>query len=269
MRLQKKPVTWKHEDGEWIISNFGSQQNLMRTLVGLSSLTSDQSYKEAATKAVQYMFNHHADEAGLLYWGGHQFVDLYTMENQFKGRPHELKNNFPFYEFMWEVDSVSTRKMLRAMWNAHILNWDKLDLNRHGEYDSEMGKLWSHDFHQPKPFFESEGLTFINAGTDMIQSALALYHLGNEEGARTWGIRLYEQYVRARHPETNLGVYQYSRPKKDKDPPAEGPLIGELTFQAMEIVPRISLARSMVKLLWKEMYSGEDVWKLYMAKVPS
>lgn len=230
--VTKKPVTWKHENGEWIISNFGSQQNLMRTLVGLSSLTEDQSYKKAASEAVQYLFDHHMDRAGLLYWGGHQFVDLATMENQFKGRPHELKNNFPFYEFMWEVDSAATRKMLRAMWNTHILNWDKLDLNRHGEYDSELGKLWSHDFHQPKPFFEGEGLTFINAGTDMIQSALALYHLGKEEGARIWGVRLYEQYVRARHPETNLGVYQYSRPQKDKEPPAEGPLVGELTYSS-------------------------------------
>ncbi|MEX2603154.1 MAG: hypothetical protein WD361_03075, partial [Gracilimonas sp.] len=226
----KEPVRWETEDHSWIISNFASQQNLMRVFVGLSELTGNNKYRNSAKETVRYMFANHTDSQGLLYWGGHQFVDLETMENQFKDRPHELKNNYPFYEFMWEVDSVSTRKMLRAMWNAHILDWGKLDLNRHGEYNLEMGNLWNHEFHQPEPFFEGEGLTFINAGTDMIQSALSLYLLGNDEEAKTWGLRLYEQYIRARNPETNLGVYQYSQAKQQEQPPAEGPLVGELTF---------------------------------------
>lgn len=226
----KEPVRWEFENHSWIISNFASQQNLMRVFVGLSEITGDSTYRKAAGKAVQYMYDHQSAENGLLYWGGHKFVDLETMEPHFEGRPHELKNNYPFYEFMWEVDSTATRRMLRAMWNAHILDWNKLDLNRHGEYELQMGKLWDHDFHQPKPFFEGEGLTFINAGTDMVQSAMTLYMLGKEKVAKKWGLRLYEQYVRARHPETNLGVYQYSRPKQTKEPPAEGPLTGELTF---------------------------------------
>ena len=227
-----EPVRWETDEHSWIISNLGSQQNLMRMLVGLSALTDDQTYRNEAAKAVKYMFENQTDSVGLLYWGGHQFVDLQTMENQFKGRPHELKNNYPFYEFMWEVDSASTRKMLRAMWNAHILDWSVLDLNRHGEYNLPMNKLWRHEFEQPKSFFEGEGLTFINAGTDMIQAAMALYFLGKEEEAKTWGVRLYHQYIRARDSETNLGVYQYSQPKQDKVPPKTGPLTGELTFSS-------------------------------------
>lgn len=226
----KEPVRWEFENHTWIISNFAAQQNLMRVFVGLTALTGDSTYRNKAENIVQYMYKHQSAENGLLYWGGHKFVDLQTMEPHFEGRPHELKNNYPFYEFMWEVDSSATRQMLHAMWNAHILDWSKLDLNRHGEYNLEMGKLWNHEFHQPEPFFEGEGLTFINAGTDMIQSAMTLYLLGNDEQAKTWGLRLYEQYVRARHPETNLGVYQYSRPKQTEKPPAEGPLTGELTF---------------------------------------
>lgn len=225
-----EPVRWEYENHSWIISNLASQQNLMRTFVGLSALTGDQTYRERAEEIISYMYENHTDEQGLLYWGGHQFVDLETMENQFKDRPHELKNNYPFYEFMWEVDPQSTRSMLRAMWNTHILDWSKLDLNRHGEYHLEMGDLWDHKFEQPEPFFEGEGLTFINAGTDMVQSALSLYLLDGDEGGKEWGIRLYEQYVRARHPETGLGVYQYSQPVREQTPPQEGPLTGELTF---------------------------------------
>ncbi|MEQ8525982.1 pectate lyase [Gracilimonas sp.] len=225
-----EPVRWENGQQPWIISNFGSQQNLMHVLVGLSEITGDEKYRDAAAEAVRYMYDFQTDSAGLLYWGGHQFVDLENMENQFKGRPHELKNNYPFYEFMWEVDSVSTRNMLRAMWNAHILDWSVLDLNRHGEYDLQLNKLWKHEFEQPQPFFEGEGLTFINAGTDMIQAAMALYALGKDEEAKTWGVRLYHQYVRARHPDTGLGVYQYSQPKRTEIPPKTGPLEEELTF---------------------------------------
>lgn len=225
-----EPVRWEYKNNTWIISNLASQQNLMRTFVGLSALTGDQKYRDRAAEIISYMYDNHTDKQGLLYWGGHQFVDLETMENQFKGRPHELKNNYPFYEFMWEVDPHATRKLLQAIWNTHILDWRTLDLNRHGEYDLEMGDLWDHKFEQPKPFYEGEGLTFINAGTDMVQSALSLYLLDGDEDAKEWGIRLYEQYVRARHPETGLGVYQYSQPVREETPPQDGPLTGEFTF---------------------------------------
>lgn len=225
------PVRWDFYEGEsWVLSNFASQQNLMRVLYGLTEMTGVAEYKQAAADAVNYMFEHQSDSRGLLYWGGHQFVDLETLQNQFKDRPHELKNNYPFYEFLYEVNPTATSKMLRAMWNAHILDWSVLDLNRHGEYDLEMGQLWGHEFVQQEPFFEGRGLTFINSGTDMIQSAMALYFLEGEEEARIWGKRLYKQYVRARHPETGLGVYQYSQTIQRNDPPEEGPLEGEHTY---------------------------------------
>jgi pectate lyase len=225
-----EPVKWELDGSSWILSNFASQQNLLRVLVGLSEITGDSRYRDAAAEATQYMFDHHADEQGLLYWGGHQFVDLQTMQNQFEGRPHELKNNFPFYEFMWEVDPDATRRMLRAMWNAHILDWTVLDMNRHAEFNTEMGRLWDHEFEQQPPFFEARGLTFINFGTDMMHIAFSLYFLGEEQGAREWGLRLFEQYVRARHPKTGLGAYQYSKPLRRDQPPSEGPLTGTLTF---------------------------------------
>jgi pectate lyase len=225
-----EPVQWTLDGETWILSNYGSQQNLMRILDSLTELTGDQTYREAAAEATRYMFEHHTDSRGLLYWGGHQFVDLNTQNHHFEGDPHELKNNFPYYEFMWRVNQEATARMLRAVWNAHMMDWSKLDMNRHGPYNSPQGLLWDHEFVQPEPFFEGRGLTFINFGTDMMHVGLSLYFLGNEEGARTWGIRLFEQYVRARHPETGLGVYQYSQPLQRDTPPEDGPLTGTLTY---------------------------------------
>lgn len=226
----KEPVRWEFEENSWIISNFASQQNLMRVLTGLTALTGDPKYRKAAEETVSYMFEKESDTNGLLRWGGHQFVDLQTQEPKFDDRPHELKSHFPYYELMWEVDSSSTRKMIEAMWNAHVLDWEVLDLNRHGEYNKEMGELWSHQFKQAKPFFQGSGLTFINAGTDLVDAALFLYRKTGSEGPGTWGLRLYEQYVRARNEKTGLGVYQYSQPVQLEEPPKDTPLTGELTF---------------------------------------
>lgn len=225
----REPLRWTEDGNSWVISNFASQQNLMRLLVALSELSGDIKYREAAEAAARHMFEHQSDARGLLYWGGHQFVDLETQRNQFRGRPHELKNNFPYYEFLWQVDADASARMLRAIWNAHVLDWSRLDLNRHGEYGSEMGALWEHEFTEPEPFFAGDGLTFINAGTDLMHAALSLYLLNGEEGARDWGMRLAQQYVRARHPRTGLGAYQYSQPRRRKQPPAEGHLEGRLT----------------------------------------
>ena len=225
-----EPVRWELDGESWVLSNFASQQNLMRVFDSLTKLTGDETYRTAASNAIQYMFNHHSDSNGLMYWGGHQFVDLKHMAHKFEDRPHELKNNFPYYELMWEVDADATRKMLRAMWSSHIMDWSVLDMNRHADYETPAPQNWDLEFEQQPPFYEGRGLTFINFGTDMLHVALSLYFLGEEDDARVWGTRLFEQYVRARHPETGLGVYQYSQPLRREMPPSEGPLTGRLTY---------------------------------------
>lgn len=114
--------------------------------------------------------------------------------------------------------------MLRAVWNAHVLDWATLDMNRHGDYGQEIGDLWDNEFADPNPFFEGDGLSFVNIGSDLIRAAGTLYTLADEADAWTWGIRLAEMYVKARHPETNLGAYQYTKPRPREVPPDEGPL---------------------------------------------
>jgi pectate lyase len=217
------PVRWRFEGHAWIVSNMANQQNLFRTFAGLSRVTGDTRYEDAAKEAIAHMFAHQRSDCGLLYWGGHQFVDLETNTNvgKFDANCHEFKNNFPFYELMWEVDPEKTTEFLRAFWNAHVTDWSVLDMNRHGAYGRKMGRLWNNTFDAPAPFFESDGLTFINAGNDLIYAGGMLYHLAGEEGALTWALRLAAQYVRARHPETKLGVYQYSQPRRRQEPPAD------------------------------------------------
>lgn len=216
-----EPVQWLFEGDTWIISNMANQQNLFRTLTGLTHLTGDPKYKDAAKAAIAHMIAHHRSECGLLYWGGHQFVDLKSKKNvgRFDANCHEFKNNFPFYELMFEVDPQATADFIEAFWRAHILDWSRLDMNRHGAYGKTGATPWDHAFSQPPPFFEGDGLTFINAGSDLIYAGGMYYHLAGHEKALTWALRLAEQYVRARHPDTKLGVGQYSQPRRRAEPP--------------------------------------------------
>lgn len=222
------PVTWQYDGTEWIVHNLAGQQTLFRALDGLSSLTGDPEYRQAATDAIGYHFDHLVDETGLLRWGGHQFVDLRSLDpvGEFDADTHELKTHFPYYELLWAVDEQATARFVRAFWNAHVLDWSTLDMNRHGDYGQQLGleHPWAHPWDDPEPFFAGDGLTFINTGTDLIWAAGTLAELGDEPGAWTWGRRLAEMYVRARHPETGLGAYQYSKPRRREAPPTEGSL---------------------------------------------
>ncbi len=212
-----EPVRWVHDGQEWIPSNLASHQNLFRTLVGLTNLTGDQEYRQAAHDAMAWGFEHLQHENGLMYWGGHRFIDLATGEAVGEGYRHEFKNHFPYYEFMWEVNPEATRRFLDAFWNAHIMDWSTLDMNRHGAYETEFEDPWTHSWEGSEPFFEGRGLTFINTGTDLIYSAAIQYVLTGEERALEWSKRLAEQYVNARHPETGLGVYQFSQLRDGRD----------------------------------------------------
>lgn len=222
-----KPVIWRNVDGtEWALSNLASQQNLFRFLVALTELTGEQKYKQAAKDAIAWHFDH-ADASGLIHWGGHCFLDLNTLKvvgPENKNLFHELKHHCPFYELMYEVDPQATAKLIKAMWNCHVTDWDNMQMSRHGEYGRRFDEatLWD----RPKndhlePLREMVGLSFINIGNDLIFAAGMLYRLAGDEKALGWGEFLMRQYVNCRHPVTKLGVYQYNRPLKTAEPPAD------------------------------------------------
>ncbi len=232
-----EPVRWVHRDRVWIPSNLASHQNLFRTLVALTNLTGQTRYRDAARDAMAYGFEHLQHENGLFYWGGHRFLDLASGEAVGEGYRHELKHHYPFYEFMWEVNPEATRRFLDAFWNAHIMDWSTLDMNRHGAYQTELTDPWTSTWEGSEPFFEGRGLTFINTGTDLIYAGAFHYLLTGEKRTLEWSKRLAEQYVNARHPETGLGVYQFSqlRDGRDRAKVQFGPEWGDVALEGWMI----------------------------------
>lgn len=211
-------IKWNLPDiGEVVISNLATQQNFFRTLVSLSEVTDNPKYKTAAMDAIGYHFDYLADKSGLLHWGGHKFIDLKTFQPVGpvdKNYVHELKNCFPYYDLMYEVNPEATTKFIHAFWNAHIYDWDEIDVGRHGNYGLNLGKVWNNELVQLPPFRESSGLSFINTGNDLIYAASNVYRWNRDKDALKWAKHLAYQFVLARDEQTGLGAYQFTQPKK-------------------------------------------------------
>lgn len=213
----KEHVTWRIPgQSEIVISDLACQQNLLRTLTALTNLTGNPVYKDAAQAAISYMFEHYTDRNGLLFWGGHRMIDLRTLTvagPANKDLVHELKNAFPYYELMDEVNPEATARHITACWNAHIVNWENLELNRHGPYDKPLSTVWAHPLVDLPILREANGLSFINIGNDLMYAAGTLARLHGHQDAWAWAKHLARQYVRTRHPKTGLGAYQFTQPK--------------------------------------------------------
>jgi len=222
----KEQLKWIFPSGRVLtFTDFTEQQNLMRVLASLTNLTGDPKYKAIAKENYAYYFQFLQDKSGLLEWGGHRFVDLDTlkgvgMRDGEPSSPHELKNVYPYYELMYEVNPPATVRYITAFWNAHVFHWNTMEISRHGDYTTtKPGANWGNTFDDPKPFFETKGLSFLDAGTDLIYSGAMLYKLTGDKGALLWAKRLADQYVKARDPKTQLGAYQFTQPRKTDDQP--------------------------------------------------
>jgi pectate lyase len=221
------PESANSPDGRAAVwSDFAVQQNFMRVLAALTNLTGDPKYKDAAKAQYAYYFAHQQDRSGLLQWGGHRFVDLLTLSpvgtrDGTPDSPHELKNAYPYYDLMYEVNPAATAKFITAFWNAHVYNWRTLEISRHGRYGLEPGSRWNSPFDNPAPYLETLGLSFLDAGNDLIYAGAMLYKLTGDKGALLWTKRLADQYVKARNPQTGLGAYQFTQPRQQHAPPTD------------------------------------------------
>ena len=221
-----KPVIWKKDGQSWVLSNFASQQPLIRLLDGLSALTNDPRYRQAAVKATDYALKHLQSPNGLLYWGGHLAWDLETERavGQYAGI-HEMKAHQPYYRFMWEVDSESTRKLMGAVWATHILDWSRLDYNRHANTERPAEPQWDHafaaDIDVPFPA-KGSNLSFANVTPPLMHSGTMLAALDKNKDALKWTRRLVYRWQQAKHPETGLCGGQLSYRKNDRAQDALG-----------------------------------------------
>ena len=221
-----EPATWRWKDQTWVLSNFASQQPLLRTLDGLTALTGDQKYRQAAEDAARYALKHLTTPNGLLYWGGHFTWDLRL------DRPvgqysdvHELKNHQPYYRLMWRVCPEQAVRLMQTIWAGHILDWSHLDYNRHASVTKSVQPQWDHPFDQDLevPFPAQGGnLSFVNVTPPLMHSSTMLAVLVDDADAMTWTRRLLYRWQQAEDPETGLSGGQLSYRTNDRAEDALG-----------------------------------------------
>ncbi len=221
-----KPVIWKKDGKEWVLCNVASQQPLMRTLDALTTLTGDQKYRQAAEKANQYALKNLVSPSGMLYWGGHLAWDLREEKpvGQYDGI-HEMKGHQPYYALMNRVNPEAAQKMLGAIWAGHILDWSRLDYNRHANVNKTKKPQWDHnylsDIDVPFPA-EGNNLSFVNVTPCLLHSGFSLALIDNNLDALKWSRRLAERWQQGKHPKTGLCGGQLSYREHDRAQDALG-----------------------------------------------
>ena len=221
-----QPARWKWEDQTWVLSNFASQQPLMRTLDGLSTLISEEKYRRAAEDAARYALERLTTPNGLLYWGGHLAWDLEKERpvGQY-GDVHELKNHRPYYRLMWRVNPSAARKLAETIWAGHIIDWGRLDYNRHASIKKALRPDWGHRFEEnPEVPFPAQGgnLSFVNVTPPLMHSGVMLSVLGEDAEALRWTCRLVQRWQQAKDAKTGLSGGQLSFRRQDRAKDALG-----------------------------------------------
>ena len=212
-----EPVKWISPKGdystatdteEWILCNFASQQTLMRTLDGLSQITGDSTYRDAAMRAMRYAFEHLQAPNGLLYWGHETAYD--ALEDRVRGgRGHTLKLHYPYYELMWTVDPNATKKFIEAYWSAHILDWSNLDMDRGSLIVKRYKEPWNHEYKPGPPFFKG-GNCVISTGSSLMHAGIILCRHSGQDQPLIWSKRLAKRFVDTRHPKTGISARSYT-----------------------------------------------------------
>ncbi|MFC1766612.1 ankyrin repeat domain-containing protein, partial [Planctomycetota bacterium] len=217
-----EPVKWMSPKGnvltateteEWILSNFASQQTLLRTLDGLSNITGDPRYREAAIQATKYAFENLRHSNGLFYWGHYVAYDAQTDKVKYPpARWHILKIHYPYYELMWQVSQEDTREFVEAYWSAHVFDWSNLDFNRYAPYSDPIEKPWDHEYKRGPIVFSSKSLGggFFRTGASLVHAGTTLYNLSRDEDPLIWSKRLMQRFVDTRHPNTGISRYLYN-----------------------------------------------------------
>jgi len=209
-----EPVKWIDPDGtKWILSNLASQQNLFRTLDGLTRITGDPKYKQAAMDAIKYAFEHLRSPNGLLYWGGHSAYDA-GADKPCGSLAHENKNFYPHYELMWEVNPMATRQFIESFWSGHIVDWSNLEMDRHCyQMDEILEEAWKHEYKGGPVFFKPKqqgGYSSISTAGGLIHGAATLTKLSGDVEPLVWAKRLTHRYVETRDLKTGIGAYSYT-----------------------------------------------------------
>ena len=220
------PIRWALRNGRSpVISSLSRQSMLLRALRLHAQVSGNKVYKDAADAAIQYTLQNYQNPDGLIAWGGHIFIDAESGEvsgPDDKGLEHELKDTFPYYEAMHEVDSERTLLFLRSFWAHHLADPASLTISRHGDshnVDFSFARNLKDSLENTPD--QSRHLTFVNTANDLVYAGLKYYKYSKDDAARELCGRLLARYFATRNSTTGLGAYMYTVPEQRETAPSD------------------------------------------------
>lgn len=216
-----EPVKWISPKGdlsettetkEWVLSNFASQQTLLRTLYGLTAITGDRQYRDAAIQATKYALENLMGPKGLLYWGEGTAYDALGDTVCGGEMIESIKLHYPYYELMWKVDPEVTEKLIGTIWSAHVVDWSNLEIDRIGSRREDFEKPWDHEYKRGPTIFESKrswGISNVVTASSLIQAGATLNRLSGDQQPLIWSKRLAKRFVDTRYPNTGISSLTY------------------------------------------------------------
>ena len=200
-------------------SNLYGQTLLLKMLEGMTWITGEEKYQDAAYEQVQFRYDtpELLDKNGLFYTGPHALVDV--KEGRMALLQHETKEDQLPLELYNRVDPEGFKRFVTAYWNSHIYDTSCLDMNRHGEFDKDManGDFWSSDYTNPSPWYLTESAGFFITAMDMIDAAYYLTEVTGDPIYQTWGERLLDKYLYTTDPNTGFFNTQIGLMYSDND----------------------------------------------------
>ena len=208
---KEAPIWNKFTNDKYYVSNLYGQSLLLKMMEGLTWMTEDDKYKDAAYTQVQMRYDNPAlaDENGLFYAGDHALLDIMT--GKVMTIEHETKDDQLPVELYYRVDPEGYERFVTAYWNAHIFDPSCLVMNRHGEFNKPLqnGDFWSSAYTNASPWIESDTAPFIVTANDMIDLAGYLSVQTGDPKYIVWGERLLQKYIDITNEDTGLTGPQY------------------------------------------------------------
>ena len=199
-------------------SNLYGQTLLLKMLEGLTWITGEEKYQDAAYDQVRVRYDtpELTDKNGLFYTGPHVLFDV--KDGKKKLHMHETKEDQLPVELYNRVNPEGFKKFVAAYWNSHIYDTSCLDMNRHGLFDRDManGDFWSSEYTNPSPWYITDSAGFFITAMDMIDAAYYLTEVTGEPIYQTWGERLLDKYLSTTDPNTGFFNTQIGRQYVDE-----------------------------------------------------
>jgi len=240
-----------------VTSNFANQQNLLRGLVALSRTTGDEKYHRAAIEATRHVLTHLVNaKSGLIHWGGHVYWDLKTDGPRYDPHnSHELKHDFPYYDFLYEVDPQATRRFIESYWRAHVdLDSPWLMFGRHAKMDRS----------EPRGRVRPGELAFTLSGADLFYAAAFLFSKTQDPLWRNRAVKLAGRFAELKDPKTGLAPELLEAHDPTYDRPAYRLSLGHLGVGVPNLLidyGRRSDSYALCQLYLSERLSGEPARK--------